>query len=229
MAYRVAQAIVVALLASQASAQFVGLPACAEGCVDTGAGPVGCTGTDLQCLCGSRRFLSSVQQCIGQACDPDSVASAQQIITNACDSTTGTGTSTGTFSGTRSDSISLSLSFTPSVPVTTPTTSTSITLPSTPLTTFRTQTTTSLTLPTTLDTTTSVTTNTNTNTNTGTGTTVPPLSTLSSFRPTSGLTSQTPGSPVQTGSGNNGALVVSAPSFLHTMWLGIAGLAWLAF
>ncbi|KAG7090634.1 hypothetical protein E1B28_009736 [Marasmius oreades] len=226
MAYRKLQAVIVAVLVGRASAQFSGLPACAQGCVTTATGPVGCTASDLQCLCGSRPFLSAVQRCISRNCeDLQEAATSLQIIQNACDATTGTGTSTGTFSGTATDTSSVS---SPSSILTTSSSTSDLTTSiTTPLTSS--SETTPLTQPTTTSTpTTLVTTDTNTVTTISTPASVPPIQTPTfTTKPTASLTVQDSGSPVQTQGGNGAMTAHVSGSFLSTI-CGMIGAALLA-
>ncbi|KAK1234681.1 hypothetical protein PQX77_002106 [Marasmius sp. AFHP31] len=231
MAFRTFQAIVVALLAVGTSAQFVGLPACAQGCVDISVGPSGCAATDLACLCASRPFLSSTQRCIATACGPDEGAQADASLVNSCDSATGTGPSTSnppaTTSGTSTTGSGTGTG-TPTNTGTTTGTGTSTGIPTStgtttsPTTVLPTSTeTTAVTIPTTSIT---VAPPPPTTTIQNTGTSVPSLSSLTmSPKPTTNLSSST-GSPVQTGSGGNGAIATDLNGL--SVFLGVVA-AWL--
>ncbi|KAL0567862.1 hypothetical protein V5O48_014133 [Marasmius crinis-equi] len=217
MAFRALLAV--GLLAVGALAQLSGLPVCAQTCVSNGAGPIGCSATDAGCLCASPVFIPTTERCASQLCTPDEIAQVGTALTNACDAVTGTGTSTGTFSGTRSDTSTAA-----TTTGTTTESTTSISSSTTSVTSVFTPPTTIIqTTPTTTpQTTTSITTSpVTTPTTVNTGTTVPPLATPSTTKQTTGLTSQDPGSPIQTGSNTNGA--VDGKNVPGAMVLGMIG------
>uniref|UniRef100_A0A0W0FN82 P-loop containing nucleoside triphosphate hydrolase protein n=1 Tax=Moniliophthora roreri TaxID=221103 RepID=A0A0W0FN82_MONRR len=142
--------------------------------------------TDIQCLCSSSSFVSSVVQCAATVCTPEELASGQQALENTCDAITGTGTSTGT--GTFTGTLSGSSTFPPLSSTGTGVTISSTITPITPPTTTATETETAPPVTQT------------------TGTTPPPLPTLStSPRPTSGLgqTTDQQGQPTGGASGSN--------------------------
>ncbi|ESK89696.1 hypothetical protein Moror_16913 [Moniliophthora roreri MCA 2997] len=167
-------------------AQGPPVPVCAQPCLTSAAGSSGCAVTDIQCLCSSSSFVSSVVQCAATVCTPEELASGQQALENTCDAITGTGTSTGT--GTFTGTLSGSSTFPPLSSTGTGVTISSTITPITPPTTTATETETAPPVTQT------------------TGTTPPPLPTLStSPRPTSGLgqTTDQQGQPTGGASGSN--------------------------
>ncbi|KAK5050748.1 hypothetical protein LTR84_003307 [Exophiala bonariae] len=74
----------VSLVQLVASQDLSTLPACAVTCALNAIGATGCSATDAHCVCSATSFLTTVQTCIGTACNATDVAATLAFAQQYC-------------------------------------------------------------------------------------------------------------------------------------------------